>query len=237
MIGLCNLLFSQDYSNFYKYWPELKRVTIRKDIEIMYNPSICTYEKIDYKVSYPKDKENLITFKYQNAIYNVKYYSSSANPWMDYIFIENTPETIRDKGYYGCKVLCIPGNGSVYALTPLERNGFRKINFTEKYVLDNGTIDKIEQPIYSIEKESTAGIDLKLYQEKNSSSAVIANIVKDSKIRVIGFSEVVMKNGEIEYWYLLESPIGLIGWSKSEFIGNKVTYASFSISILNGDMP
>lgn len=84
------------------------------------------------------------------------------------------------------------------------------VDIVEKFVIENNTIRKIEQPLYSIERESTTNCDFYIKAEPSDSADNVALISKDSDIFVIG----VKHDEKGDDWVLVKSVLGLTGWVK-----------------------
>ena len=161
---------------------------------------------------------------------------SPALPLFDGLYLTTGQE---DKAYekaIWCKKVIVPGNGYIYAIVPIERNGLKKIFAIEKYRIENNEIVLCKQPLYSLNKKGITGADIVLYSERNTKSEKIADIPKGKTVFILGIDKIRYDGAEYD-WYLVESPLGLVGWHKPFQVDYKVTYAYHSINILDGQEP
>lgn len=204
LIFLCALAFGQEFSYtdedaILQRFPTLKKLEYfyKREIRIFYSEKYVTKLFSGDEIDLYAD-ELLFKFNDVDNAYIRKYffYGPAINVDNSRLGLVSQTNTI-----------IITDSGYIYVYGKL---GEYYVDIVEKFVIENNTIRKIEQPLYSIERESTTNCEFYIKAEPSDSADNVALISKDSDIFVIG----VRRDEKGDDWVLVRSVLGLTGWVK-----------------------
>jgi hypothetical protein len=159
----------------------------------------------------------------------------SGDKWKELAVHMGLVDSDASRTVYGFDGKALKELGRVHALTEVRGNGVVLSdmwtgfwNRREKYALDRKAwkLNLVPQELYFVGAEATVKQSFPLARSRTD-KAVVANVAKDSKIQVLAAAPVSPKSNE-DFWYLVKSSTGLLGWTRGKELAEKTDGLPFA---------
>gem|GEM_PF-4597940 len=221
---------SEDYESYVKkylsIWNHLEKIELDNNVIILFNKTVCDIDYNNNQNTKIINKQKILSFKpKENSNSFDIHFRSGPLPFFDSIEIKLQNNTI-----YNLKVICIPGNGSIYTL----RTAYAwNLLVEDKYIYENETLKLVNQPFYYVGKETKTNIQIILLSSIDGNQ-IVATIPKSYKVFLIGLYQ---EKPDSDIWFLVKSVSGLVGWVKMEFIDYKYQESIGNLDIITDYYP